>query len=602
MLTAALFPILLPLACFVVLAICWPLRHKGKLAGTLSSAVAIISCLGALRLLNQVLTGAIDRTEGFRHTITWLVADGKTIAEVGVHVDGISAAMLVVITLVAACVQVYSLGYLADEPEPHLGRYFTWHSLFIFSMGGLVLAPNLLQAFMCWELVGLCSYLLIGYYWTKPEAGHAAVKAFWITKFADMGLLAGLILLYATTGSFEWTARMPNSVAAMVSALIFIGVMGKSAQVPLHVWLPNAMEGPTPVSALLHAATMVAAGVFLVVRAFPIFEAAPDVLTAMTWIGAVTAFLAACTAVVQDDIKKVLAYSTCSQLGFMVAALGTGSILGGYFHLTTHAFFKALLFLGAGAAIHSVHSNNIHDMGGLIKKTPFSAVMFIVGAAALAGIPGLAGFFSKDIILEELLHGGHMGPLVLLLVSAALTAFYMTRVVVIAFFGKPSAAAEHAHGAPLVMGAPMFALTLLAVAGGYMGTQLGALWGGTIAFHLTPVGMTASGLALAAVTYGVLLYGKGISGPSGATLKRFILSGPVDRFWTGTWRRGLLPTAKGIAWTDRYVVDGAVNWWGWAALRGTEILRRLQTGKAQDYAVAVIVGVLFFVLYGAVGG
>ena len=240
----------------------------------------------------------------------------------------------------------------------------------------------------------------------------------------------------------------------MVSALIFIGVMGKSAQVPLHVWLPNAMEGPTPVSALLHAATMVAAGVFLVVRAFPIFEAAPDVLTAMTWIGAVTAFLAACTAVVQDDIKKVLAYSTCSQLGFMVAALGTGSILGGYFHLTTHAFFKALLFLGAGAAIHSVHSNNIHDMGGLLKKTPFSAVMFIVGAAALAGIPGLAGFFSKDIILEELLHGGHMGPLVLLLVSAALTAFYMTRVVVIAFFGKPSAAAEHAHGAPLVMGAP----------------------------------------------------------------------------------------------------------------------------------------------------
>ena len=254
---------------------------------------------------------------------------------------------------------------------------------------------------------------------------------------------------------------------------------------------------------------MVAAGVFLVVRAFPIFEAAPDVLTAMTWIGAVTAFLAACTAVVQDDIKKVLAYSTCSQLGFMVAALGTGSILGGYFHLTTHAFFKALLFLGAGAAIHSVHSNNIHDMGGLIKKTPFSAVMFIVGAAALAGIPGLAGFFSKDIILEELLHGGHMGPLVLLLVSAALTTFYMTRVVVIAFFGKPSAAVEHAHGAPLVMGAPMFALTLLAVAGGYMGTQLGALWGGTIAFHLTPVGMAASGLALAAVTYGVLLLRKG---------------------------------------------------------------------------------------------
>ncbi len=602
MLTAALFPILLPLACFFLLAVCWPLRHKGKLAGALSSAVAIVSCLGAVRLLSMVLSGAIDPSEGFRATVPWLIANGKTIAEVGVHIDGISATMLVVITLVAACVQVYSLGYLADEPEEHLGRYFTWHSLFIFSMGGLVIAPNLLQAFMCWELVGLCSYLLIGYYWTKPEAGHAAVKAFWITKFADMGLLAGLILLYAQSGSFEWTVTLPNSIAAMVSALIFIGVMGKSAQVPLHVWLPNAMEGPTPVSALLHAATMVAAGVFLIVRAFPIFAAAPDVLTAMTWIGSITALVAACTAVVQDDIKKVLAYSTCSQLGFMVAALGTGSVLGGYFHLTTHAFFKALLFLGAGAAIHAVHSNSIHDMGGLIKKTPYSAAMFIVGAAALAGIPGLAGFFSKDIILEELFHGGHIVPLLLLLVSAALTAFYMTRVVVIAFFGKPSEAAEHAHGAPIVMGAPMLALTLLAVTGGYMGGQLGGLWGGGIAFHLTPIGMTATALGLSAVVYGILLYGKGVSGPSFEGLRTFILSGPVDRFWTGTWRRALLPTAKSIAWTDRYVIDGAVNWWGWAALRGGAALRRLQTGNAQDYTIAVVFGALFFVIYGALGG
>ena len=602
MLTAVLFPIMLPLACFFLLALCWPLRHNGKLAGAVSSAVAIVSCLSAVRLLNMVVTGAVDAQEGYRHTVPWLVANGETIAEVGVHLDGISATMLVVITLVAACVQVYSLGYLADEPPEHLGRYFTWHSLFIFAMGGLVIAPNLLQAFMCWELVGLCSYLLIGYYWTKPEAGHAAVKAFWVTKFADMGLLAGLCLLYATTGGFEWTSTLATSTATTIAALIFMGVMGKSAQVPLHVWLPNAMEGPTPVSALLHAATMVAAGVFLVVRAFPIFLQAPDILLAMTWIGAITAFVAACTAVVQDDIKKVLAYSTCSQLGFMVAALGTGSILGGYFHLTTHAFFKALLFLGAGAAIHAVHSNSIHDMGGLLKKTPISAVMFIIGAAALAGIPGLSGFFSKDIILEEMLHGGHMVPLGLLLVSAALTAFYMTRVVVIAFFGKPSEAVEHAHGAPIVMGAPMAALTLLAVAGGYMSGQLGDLWGGPIAFHLSPVGITATGLGLSAVVYGVLLYGKGINGPSSAGLRDFILSGPVDRFWTATWRRGLLPTAKSIAWTDRYVVDGAVNWFGWAAIKGSEALRRVQTGKAQDYAVAVIVGVLFFVLYGAVGG
>jgi NADH-quinone oxidoreductase subunit L len=602
MLTVALFPILLPLACFVLLAVCWPLRHNGRLAGAISSAVAIISCGGALRLLNMVLSGDIDHKEGFEHTVPWLVANGQTIAELGVRIDGISATMLVVITLVAAAVQVYSLGYLKDEPPAHLGRYFTWHSLFIPAMGGLVIAPNLLQAFMAWELVGLCSYLLIGYYWTKPEAGHAAVKAFWVTKFADMGFLAGLCLLYATTGSFSWNTPMEAGIATMVAGLIFVGVMGKSAQVPLHVWLPNAMEGPTPVSALLHAATMVAAGVFLVVRSYPIFAQAPDVLLAMTWIGAITAFVAACTAVVQDDIKKVLAYSTCSQLGFMVAALGSGSILGGYFHLTTHAFFKALLFLGAGAAIHAVHSNSIHDMGGLLKKTKVSGVMFIIGALALAGLPGLSGFFSKDIILENLAHGGHWGPLVLLVASAALTAFYMTRVVVIAYLGEPSEATRNAHESPLTMLAPMAALTLLAIVGGYAGAQLGELWGGEIAFHLAPVGIVTSLLGISAIGYGYIRYAKNIGGPSPDGLRTFILSGPVDRFWDGTWRKALLPTAKNIAWFDRYVIDGAINWVGWAAIRGTEMLRRLQTGRSQDYAVAVIVGVLFFVLYGSVGG
>ena len=602
MLTLALFPILLPLACFVLLAVCWPLRHKGRIAGVISSSVAIASWVGSLILLNRVINGTIGATEGYEETIPWLVANGNVIAEIGIRIDGISATMLVVITMVAACVQVYSLGYLKGEPDAHLGRYFTWHSLFIFAMGGLVLAPNLLQAFMCWELVGLCSYLLIGYYWTKPEAGKAAVKAFWVTKFADMGLLAGLCLLYASTGSFDWNVDLTTGVATGVAALLFMGVMGKSAQVPLHIWLPNAMEGPTPVSALLHAATMVAAGVFLVVRAFPIFEQAPDVLTAMTYIGAITAFVAACTAIAQNDIKKVLAYSTCSQLGYMVAALGTGSLLGGYFHLTTHAFFKALLFLGAGAAIHAVHSNDIRDMGGLLKKTPYSAAMFIIGAMALAGIPGLSGFFSKDIILEEMLHGGHWVPLALLLVSAGLTAFYMTRVVVIAFLGKPSEAAEHAHATPLVMGAPMVALTILAIVAGYGSATLGEMWNGPLAFHITPIGITASVTGFVGIGYAYLLFAKGVAAPNVAGLREFILSGPVDRFWDGAWRKGLLPTAKSISWFDRYVIDGAVNWFGWAAIRGAQGLRAIQSGKAQDYAVAVVVGVLFFVLYGTVGG
>jgi NADH-quinone oxidoreductase subunit L len=600
MLQAALLPLLIPLASFVLLALCWPLRRAGRIAGAISCAAAIVSCLAALRLLSWVMSGQFVT---YRKTVPWLVAKGETIAEVGVHIDGVSASMLVVVTLVAAAVQVYSLGYLKDEPGKDLGRYFTWHSLFVVVMGGLVVSPNLLQAFMCWELVGLCSYLLIGYYWTKPEAGHAAVKAFWVTKFADMGLLAGLVLLYAETGGFSWEAQLGAGVATLVCAMLFMGVMGKSAQVPLHVWLPNAMEGPTPVSALLHAATMVAAGVFLIVRAYPLFLQAPDVLVVMAWVGGITAFVAACTAVVQDDIKKVLAYSTCSQLGYMVAGLGTGHMLGGYFHLTTHAFFKALLFLGAGAAIHAVHSNSIHDMGGLLKKTPIAGAMFILGALALAGFPGLSGFFSKDLILEELLGAGHFGPLALCLAAAGLTAFYMTRVVCIAYLGKPSEAVERAHGAPVVMGAPMAVLTLLAVVAGYGSGALGELWGGQMAFHITPVGITATSIGLLGIAYGYVRYGLGkAAGPSLGGLRSFILSGPVDRFWDRGWRRALLPFAGGIGWTDRYVVDGLVNLSGYLTLKGAGSLRKLQTGRAQDYVLAVIAGVLFFVLYGTVGG
>jgi len=599
MLNAALLTLFIPLASFLLLALVGPLRRTGRLAGWLSSAAAIASCLAAVRLLDGVSAGAWDASV---HTVPWLVAGGKTIASVGVQIDGISATMLVVVTLVAACVQVYSLGYLEGEPDRDLGRYFTWHSLFIVVMGGLVLAPNLLQAFMCWELVGLCSYLLIGYYWKKPSAGHAAVKAMWVTKFADMGMLAGLVLLYAETGSFDWSVELKVGVATAVAALLFMGVMGKSAQIPLHIWLPNAMEGPTPVSALLHAATMVAAGVFLVVRAYPLFAQAPDVLLAMAWIGGITAFVAACTAVVQDDIKKVLAYSTCSQLGYMVAGLGSGSILGGYFHLTTHAFFKALLFLGAGAAIHAVHSNSIHDMGGLIKKTPVAAVMFIIGALALAGFPGLSGFFSKDLILEELMHKGLYGPFLLCLVAAGLTAFYMTRVVCIAYLGKPSEASEHAHGAPLTMGAPMLALTGLTVVGGFAGGTLGGLWGGEIGMHLSPVGMAATAMGLGGIGYGYVRYGMGKAvGPSMTGLRDFILSGPIDTFFDRAWRQGLLPVARRIGFTDRYVVDGLVNLAGHSTLQAAARLRSLLTGRAQDYLVAVIAGVLFFVVFGAVG-
>lgn len=587
-----------PLASFLLLALVWPLRHNGRLAGWISTLAAVASFLGSLRLLWKVLGGEGTGTD----TVPWLVADGRVIAELGIHVDGISASMLVVVTLVAACVQAYSLGYLADEPKADLGRYFTWHSLFIVAMGGLVLAPNLLQLFLAWELVGLCSYLLIGYYWRKPAAARAAVKAFWVTKFADMGLLLGLVVLYATTGSFEWTTPVPQAWAVVVPALLFMGVMGKSAQVPLHIWLPDAMEGPTPVSALLHAATMVAAGVFLIVRAYPLFEAAPPLLLVMTWIGAVTALVAAVTAVVQDDIKKVLAYSTCSQLGFMIAALGSGHLMGGYFHLTTHAFFKALLFLGAGAAIHATHSNSIHQMGGLWRSTRISAVLFIVGAAALAGIPGLAGFFSKDLVLEELLHAGQYGPLAMLLLSAGLTAFYMTRVVAIAFFGPASAGAAHAHESPPSMLLPMAVLAVPALLAGFAGPVFAGLWNQPYHFALTPVGGLATLAALSGIGLGVLRYGtKSWASPLPEGPRLFILSAPIDRFWLAAWQQALLPVARGIGWMDRYVVDGLINAVGWLFLLAGEKVRAAQTGRAQDYVFAVLMGVLAFVAYGLVG-
>ncbi len=599
MLDLALIPILLPLISFGVLGLVWPLRHSGRPAGVLSSLAAVVCVIAAVLLYLQAPTAG---SPAFTWTVPWLIHQGTTIATVGVHVDQVSAPMLVVVTLVAACVQIYSLGYLGDEPPKDLGRYFAWHSLFIFSMAGLVLAPNLLQLLVCWELVGLCSYLLIGYYWRKSSAGKAAVKAVWVTRFADIGLMLGVVVLYGVTQSFSWDASLGES-ATLIAALLFCGVMGKSAQVPLHVWLPDAMEGPTPVSALLHAATMVAAGVFLVVRAWPIFEAAPDVLTAMTWIGAVTAVVAASTALVQDDIKKVLAYSTCSQLGYMVAGLGSGSMIGGYLHLTTHAFFKAMLFLGAGSLIHAVHSNRLQDMGGLLRKTPVTAALFIAGTLALAGIPPFSGFFSKDLILEELYHAHAYGPLALLLVGTGLTAFYMTRVLCLALFGKASAQAEHAHESPAVMLTPMLVLLVPAVISGFGAwTFVSRVTGEEYHFALTPPGIAALALALVGGGLSYVKYGRGgLSGLGSEAAANFVLSGPIDNLWTSGWRRGLLPFAQLAGWVDRYVVDGLVNVFGWAALEGGEGVRRIQTGSIRDYVYAIAAVAAILAVYGAVG-
>jgi len=593
-----------PVVAFGLLAVAAPIRERGTLAGWLVAAATGATLWAALALF----FGQLSDPQTLEWTIRWMSGGSADFAQVGWRVDGVSAGMAVVVSLVALCVQVYSMEYLADEAPGSRGRYFSWHALFVFSMQSLVLAPNLLQLFMGWELVGLCSYLLIGYYWRKPEAGKASLKAFWVTKFADSFLLMGLVVLVAATGSFSWDlpAGLSQGTITAVAVLLFIGAMGKAAQMPLHVWLPDAMAGPTPVSALLHAATMVAAGVYLIVRGWPVFEASETALTMMVWVGAVTAFSAGCLALLQDDVKKLLAFSTCSQLGYMMAALGAGSMAAGYFHLTTHAFFKALLFLTAGSLIHAVHSNNMSEMGGLRRTMPVTFGLFIIGAAALAGLPGVSGFFSKDMVLEALSHDAQWGPLVLCLAGVAVTAAYMTRAVLTIFFGE-ARGAHKAHEPGWRMLVPMLALGVPSLAVGLFVGDFQSLVGepGYSATEMLShfIGLPALGVLLALIGFGAgYAEFKGTKLPAPAGLGDWLRSRPMDRFYEAAWNRAVLVVARGVAWIDRYIIDAAMNLVGWGALAGGDYSRRIQTGRAADYMWAIGMGTLAVVAYGLLGG
>jgi NADH-quinone oxidoreductase subunit L len=608
----ALWAWLAPGFAFLILSLVVPLRRSGKPAAWLSIVVSLAALVAAAVAAWHARVPDVAR----RMLWEWIPVEDGVLTSVGVLVTAEATLMLILVALVSFLVQVYSLGYLADEPPASLGRYYTYQSLFTFSMMGLVLAPNFVQLFICWELVGLCSYLLIGYWYQRPEAARAAVKAFWITKAGDVFFLIGIVMLWSRTGTFDFAelfelAQGGGEALAglgLVTFFIYLGAAGKSAQFPFHVWLPDAMEGPTPVSALIHAATMVTAGVYLLFRTAFLFEQTPDVLAAVGWIGAFTALLAATLACVQSDIKRVLAYSTVSQLGYMMAAIGAGFAGAGFLHLLTHGVFKALLFLAAGAVIHAVGTNDIHAMGGLARRMPQTFIVFLVGTLSLAGIPFFAGFFSKEEILSAAWAGGLTVPFGMLVLAAFLTAFYMFRVVFIAFLGAPAVASAghgghgeaHAHDAPAIMALPLWILAALA-----MGIGIWFSIAHPEAEFVPPGWLTplAVGVAVAGIAFAWLVYGlRAISGDR--LFERFwwIGEAAVERFWLDdlfalVYRRVILGASRSIGWVDRYIVDGILNVLSAWTLTAGDRLRRIQTGQAQDYVYGVALGVLLLMVW-----
>jgi NADH-quinone oxidoreductase subunit L len=600
-LAAVLIP-LLPLAAFVLSFAVTRQRRA------LSAAVSIAAIGASLALSAWVLRGQLLSPGPIQADLPWLVA-GRVHISMGILIDPLASLMLVIITTVSLLVQVYSLGYMKGDLG--FSRFFSYLSLFSFSMLTLVLADNFILLYMGWELVGLCSYLLIGFWYQKPEAASAAKKAFVVTRVGDFGFLIGILVLSLLAGTLGY-ADATRSVAAgrlapgqvtLIALLLFCGAIGKSGQFPLHVWLPDAMEGPTPVSALIHSATMVAAGVFMVARLYGIFMASPDALRVIASLGAFTALFAACIAIAQDDIKRILAYSTISQLGYMMLALGVGGYSAGLFHLTTHAAFKTLLFLGAGSVIHAVGTNDIWKMGGLGRRMPVTAITFFIAVLAIAGIFPLSGFWSKDEILQAARASGHLELYIPALLTVLLTAFYMARLFFVAFAGEPRAEA-HAHESPPVMTVPLLILGVFAAGLGVIGTPL---LGGGIHWFLAPpeasapsldvpVLLQSSALAVAGILAAAFLYGlwavpperlRRAAGPLYIALKRKLY---IDELYMALVR-GLFFTATAvIAWFDRHVVDGMVNLVGGASKRGGDLVRRSVTGKVQGYALVVFCG------------
>jgi NADH-quinone oxidoreductase subunit L len=536
--------------------------------------------------------------------VVW-VQIGSFTVNAGYIQDPLSSTMLVVVSTVSFLVQLYSVGYMRGDDG--FARYFTYMGLFVAAMLGLVIADNLLLIYICWELVGICSYLLIGFWYRNRAPANAAKKAFIVTRFGDLGLLLGIVLIWNSTGTFDIQAlatrvgTLQTGFLTTVALLVFFGAMGKSAQFPLHVWLPDAMEGPTPVSALIHAATMVAAGVFLVARLFFLFQASPVALGVVASIGTLTALMAATIALVQNDIKRVLAYSTISQLGYMMLGLGVGGVTVGIFHLGTHAFFKALLFLCAGSVIHAAHTQDMREMGGLHDRMKVTSWTTIIGALALAGIAPLSGFWSKDEILASAFRSGNILLLVVGVAVAGLTAFYMFRLWYMTFSGSArSEGAAHAHESPFVMALPLVVLASLAVVAGAVNLPGSNMLTG----FLTPgaphepflLGLAAVslGVALLGVMTAVALYRGSPAADPITRLPRVLYNflahkWYIDDFFEGVVARLSVAWAGVIAWIDRRIVNGFVDLTAWACGLFGGLFRLATSGQPQFYVAVVVI-------------
>jgi len=562
--------------------------------------------------------------------------------ELGLQLDAIGAILLVTVTFVATCVQIYSLGYMHNDER--IGWYYAVLSLFTSAMLGLVLADNLLLAFVTWELMGLCSYLLIGFWYQLEAPRKASQKAFLVTRVGDLGFLFALMVIYKAIGTWELTdvlSSIPTwapGVATAAAIGLLIAAMGKSAQVPLHVWLPDAMAGPTPASALIHAATMVAAGVYLVARMMPVFLAAPAVLQATLIIGSITAIVGGLLAAVQHDVKKVLAYSTISQLGLMFMALGAASVGAALFHLVTHAFFKSLLFLGAGVIIHSAKTQDMREMGGLRKYMPITWITFLIGSLALAGVMPLSGFFSKDEILAVMLHGHNYWAFGVVIAASLITAFYMTRLYFRVFEGPEQD--EHLHEGHISMTAPMVALAAVTCVIGFSSVRFAEFLGHEGEWPSLMLIAISAAVAVVGIGSGWWVYGRrsvvvntrvykdrlGLA--YGALtqklyfdaayeilfIKPFIFfagllavfdSRVIDGIVNGV-ARGWIRVSS-VSWSfDGIVIDGAVNGIATLSRQAGTSLRKLQSGRLQSYQrlvlSALVVLMVCLVIYVVVKG